>query len=66
MVTWTFDLTALLIGFVVGILLGGIISLLVAMRDGGAWSVGFFAGCDAKHIIEFLNREKKDAMTKGE
>lgn len=64
MVTWTFDLLALSIGFAVGMFFGCAILLFAEMRDGGAWSKGFYEGCDAKHIIEFLNQEKKDAMKK--
>ena len=60
MVTWTFDLVALLIGFAVGFLLGGIIYILVEMRDGGQWAKGFFEGCDKEALISYLEHEKEE------
>lgn len=48
MVTWTFDLRALIIGFVLGMLAGAFITLYEEMRDGGAWGKGFSDGFDLK------------------
>ena len=59
MVTWTFDLTALLIGFIVGILVGGLLFAFLEMRDGGAWDKGFFEGCEKKALISYLEHEKE-------
>ena len=59
MVTWTFDLVALLIGFAVGFLLGGLLFISVVMRDGGAWAKGFFEGCEKKALISYLEHEKE-------
>ncbi len=66
MVTWTFDLLALFIGWAVGMLTGCAIVALVELRDGGAWSKGFFDGCDKKHLIDYLNREKEEWKKKRE
>ena len=66
MVTWTFDLLALFIGWAVGMLTGVAIVALVEMRDGGAWSKGFFDGCDKKFLIDYLNREKEELKKKRE
>ena len=59
MVTWTFDLVALLIGFAVGFLAGGLLFCLVEMMDGGAWSKGFFDGCKREALISYLEHEKE-------
>ena len=59
MVTWTFDLVALLIGFMVGFLIGGLLFAFWEMRDGGEWSKGFFEGCEKKFLILYLEREKE-------
>lgn len=59
MVTWTFDLVALFIGFLVGFLVGGLFIAFIEMRDGGAWSKGFFEGCKAKALISYLEHEKE-------
>lgn len=55
MVTWTFDLTAVIAGFLVGFFIGGLIVLLIEMREGGAWSKGFYEGCDLRNKIEDIN-----------
>lgn len=52
MVTWTFDLRALIIGFVLGMFVGAFIFLYAVMRDGGAWDKGFSAGFDLKCKLE--------------
>lgn len=44
MITWTFDLTALFIGWAVGMLMGALLAVGMGMREGGAWSIGFFEG----------------------
>lgn len=59
MVTWTFDLAALLIGFAVGFLVGGLLSVFVEMRDGGAWAKGFFEGCKKGALISYLEHEEE-------
>jgi len=59
MVTWTFDLTALLIGFAVGFLVGGLLFAFMEMRDGGAWDKGFFEGCEKGALISYLEHEKE-------
>jgi hypothetical protein len=60
MITWTFDLTALFIGWAVGMLMGVLVVALSEMRDGGSWSKGFFEGCDKEFLINYLNREKEE------
>ena len=55
MVTWTFDATALFIGFIVGVIVGSLNVLLIEMRDGGSWSKGFYEGCHLRHKIEDIN-----------
>jgi len=55
MVTWTFDLLALFIGFFVGFLLGGLFFAIMETLDGGAWSKGFYEGCDLRNKIEDIN-----------
>ena len=60
LITWTFDLTALFIGWAVGMLMGVLVVVLSEMRDGGAWSKGFFDGCDKRFLIDYLNREKEE------
>lgn len=59
MVTWTFDLVALSIGFMVGILVGGLLFAFMEMRDGGAWDKGFFDGCETEALIKYLEHEKE-------
>lgn len=59
MVTWTFDLLALSIGFIVGILVGGLLFAYMEMRDGGAWDKGFFEGCEKGALISYLEHEKE-------
>ena len=62
MITWTFDLVALFIGWAVGILMGGILFVVMETRDGVAWSKGFFDGCDKQFLISYLEREKERMM----
>ena len=62
MITWTFDLVALFIGWAIGMLMGGLLFVVMATRDGGAWSKGFFDGCDKQFLISYLEREKERMM----
>lgn len=55
MVTWTFDLVAVIAGFWIGVLTGSLLALLIETREGGAWSKGFYEGCDLRHKIEDIN-----------
>ena len=55
MITWTFDLIAILVGFLAGFIVGSFSILLVETREGGAWSKGFYEGCDLRHKIEDIN-----------
>lgn len=59
MVTWTFDLLALFIGFTVGTLVGGLLFAFAEMREGGAWARGFFEGCEKEALISHLEHEKE-------
>ena len=61
MVTWLFCLVAVLVGMAIGMLIGIFVVCVVEMRDGGAWSKGFFEGCEAKFLIDYLNREREEA-----
>ena len=61
MVTWSFYLVALLVGMAIGMFIGVVIVCIVEMRDNGAWSKGFFEGCEAKFLINYLNEEKEEA-----
>lgn len=56
MVTLTFDLAALLVGFFIGVIIGGFAFLIIEMRDGGNWGKGFYDGCNLKSIVERLER----------
>lgn len=64
MVTWTFDLLALLVGIIIGIVIGGLIFILFEMRDGGSWSKGFSDGfdlkCNFRDLKEILQKAKED------
>ena len=59
MVTWTFDLMALVIGFCVGMFVGGMLFVIMETRDGGAWSKGFFEGCEKRALMSYLEHEKE-------
>ncbi len=65
-VTWTFDLLALFIGWAVGMLMGCALVIFAEAHDGGAWSKGFFEGCDKQFLINYLNREKEELKKKRE
>jgi len=54
MVTWTFDLTALVVGFIVGMFIGAFVFVFILFRDGGIWSKGFYDGCKLRNIVEKL------------
>lgn len=64
MVTWTFDLLALLVGIIIGMVIGGLAFTLIEMRDGGSWSKGFSDGFDLKgnlcDLKEILQKAKED------
>ena len=64
MVTWTFDLLALLVGIVIGMLVGVFITIYVEMRDGGSWSKGFSDGfdlkCNLRDLKDILKKAKED------
>lgn len=64
MVTWTFDLLALLVGIIIGIVIGGLGFTLIEMRDGGSWSKGFNDGfdlkCNLRDLKEILQKTKEE------
>ncbi len=64
MVTWTFDLLALLIGIVIGAAIGMLSFLLIEMRDGGSWSKGFSDGfdlkCNLRDLKQILQKANED------
>lgn len=64
MVTWTFDFIALFVGFCVGMIAGAFSSVIIETRDGGAWSKGFFEGCDKRALINYLENEKRETAEK--
>lgn len=64
LITWTFDLTALIVGWAAGVVTGAFIVVVSEMRDGGAWGKGFFEGCDKQFLISYLNREKEEMKKK--
>lgn len=60
MVTWTFDLLALFVGFIVGVFCGVLLYCTIEMRNGGSWSKGFGEGWNAKRdYLKMKEREKK-------
>lgn len=60
MVTWTFDLTAFIVGVILGIFIGSLAVLFGEMRDGSAWSKGFSDGFDLKCNL----RDAKEVLLK--
>jgi hypothetical protein len=64
MVTWTFDLTALIVGFIAGLFVGALGCCLIEMRDGGSWSKGFSEGFNVKCTVEKLERVIKEMREK--
>lgn len=61
MVTWTFDLFALIVGFLIGMFVGALLYCTIEQRSGGAWSKGFYDGCDFQdNILPRLKQQKKD------
>lgn len=56
MVTWTFDLIALLVGFLIGVIVGVVVFAFIELREGGSWDIGFNDGCKLKNIVERLER----------
>lgn len=64
MVTWTFDLLALIVGIIVGGLLGGIIMACWIFEDGQClkeWKEGYKAGAEAMKEVYQRAREEDDA-----
>ena len=55
MVTWTFDLCALFIGLMIGMVVGATCVAFIFLLDGGLWSKGFDEGCNLEHAIESMN-----------
>ena len=60
MVTWTFDLIALIVGFFIGMIVGGLLYCTSEMRDGGAWAKGFYDGCPLKDTLPLLKPQKEE------
>ena len=52
MVTWTFDLFALFVGIIIGVVIGALVVCFVELQDGGYWDIGFNAGFKAKYSLE--------------
>ena len=65
MVTWTFDLLALIVGFFIGMVVGCLLYCTIEMRDGGSWAKGFFDGCDFKYKFPLQKPQKEDEDGKG-
>ena len=69
MVTWTFDLLALVVGFVIGIIVGAFLFLFLETKDGGDWSKGFSEGfglkCNLRDAKEIFLKIKEDGNDKG-
>ena len=59
MVTWTFDLLAMVIGFILGVICGALLYCTVELRDGGSWDKGFHEGWKARHDY-FEMKEKEE------
>jgi len=59
MVTWTFDLFALFIGFVIGVVVGMLLFCFIELRDGGSWSKGFMDGCKMERFLENITKDKE-------
>lgn len=62
MVTWTFDLVALIVGFIVGQMVGALIVLFAefpAEHDMAEWGKGYKSG--AETVKEVYTRAKEDS-----
>ena len=57
MVTWTFDMMALIVGILIGFFLGGCVICFVMWKD-GSWDRGFSEGWNAKH--DYLTWQAKE------
>lgn len=72
MVTWTFDLVALLIGFMLGVLVGGLVSLWITIRlddeENGMneWNNGYRKGTETMEKIYMKGKEDKKNEIKTE
>lgn len=68
MVTWTFDLVALIVGFLVGLLVGALIVIFFEFpleHDSAEWGRGYKAGAETVKEI-FTKDKKKDDGQEGE
>ena len=68
MVTWTFDLVALIVGFIVGLMVGALIVLFAEFpmeHDLAEWGRGYRAGAETVKEI-FTKDKKKDDGQEGE
>lgn len=62
MVTWTFDLVALIVGFIVGFMVGALIVIFFEFpmeHDSAEWGRGYKAG--AETVKEVYTRAKEDS-----
>ena len=65
MITITFDATALFIGFVIGMLLGGIICSVVETREGGPWSSGYTTGYKSGvEVRKYIEQSVRNELSK--
>lgn len=68
MVTWTFDLVAMIVGFLVGLMVGALIVLFAEFpleHDSAEWGRGYKAGAETVKEI-FTKDKKKDDGQEGE
>lgn len=60
MVTWTFDLLALIVGFLIGMCMGSLLYCTLEMRDGGSYAKGLYDGCNLKDTLPPLKPQKEE------
>ena len=58
-VTWTFDLAALFIGMLIGIIIGAGLAQYMMLRDGGLWDIGFMEGVKCQQLHEAVNADNQ-------